>query len=184
MSESVRYCNQPYSDECQSMHLWFQKVLFPTMLECEAKVQKQLRCKASKPDKQFRNKKKVSHHCPDIDLLDKPAKIGNQNTQLENLVPSRDETSTEDGGEKDSAMEEFLTKSLQHQRELGPAEDLPRTHHAPNKHPGQVREADMEELYGNGAGTILSLETKLQAQFDRNLLNYHPNYWPVIPLNL
>ncbi|XP_076799439.1 uncharacterized protein LOC143444182 isoform X2 [Clavelina lepadiformis] len=118
MSESVRYCNQPYSDECQSMHLWFQKVLFPTMLECEAKVQKQLRCKASKPDKHFRNKKKVSRHCPDIDLLDKPAKIGNQNTQLENLVPSRDETSTEDGGEKDSAMEEFLTKSLQHQREL------------------------------------------------------------------
>ncbi|XP_033616228.1 gem-associated protein 8 isoform X3 [Fukomys damarensis] len=57
-----------------------------------------------------------------------------------------------------------------------------RTVKAPTERPGELRQAEMKRLYGDGAPKILAMETAVQLSFDKHCDRKHPKYWPVIPL--
>ncbi len=44
------------------------------------------------------------------------------------------------------------------------------------------REEELKAIYGAHANRIQIAETQLQMEFDRNLDNYRPVYWPSLPM--
>ena len=98
-------------------------------------------------------------------------------------------------------LQQFLQESAAHQRHMtevrrqrreaeaqyvpdtqGPVEIPLPSEAAPQSQPHKSRFDALVCLYGDSADSIVSMETNLQARFDRSVDASRPRYWPIIPL--
>ena len=98
-------------------------------------------------------------------------------------------------------LQQFLQESAAHQRHMaevrrqrkeaesqyvpdtqGPVEIPLPSEAAPQSQPHKSRFEALICLYGDSADSIVSMETNLQARFDRSVDSSRPRYWPIIPL--
>jgi len=115
-----------------------------------------------------------------------------------------DDKMVDDGRGDREAIEQlqhFLQESAAHQRHLaqvrqqrseteaqyvpdtqGPVEIPIPSEAAPQSQPHKSRFEALMSLYGDSADSIVSMETNLQARFDRSVDANRPRYWPIIPL--
>ncbi|XP_002120043.2 uncharacterized protein LOC100178833 [Ciona intestinalis] len=199
-----------FSGNVEGIKSWYSRVLYPSMMSCEANIIREVYGRncycnehAAYSTKDINHKRKRTKR----KNKDKKQHIKHKQCKSASLIeaPESDDMQTEDKSDTSSVREDlqqFLNVTAMHkekqklkkEKEKGrPVEyvldvddplHVKPTSFAPEVHAGTIRNNEMVKLYGVHAPDILSIEAKMQAQFNLMRSATQPNFWPVIPLNL